>query len=82
MSGWGAAPSPSNRLTGAVLGVLEALQRFKGEDPRAALLFSTHPSASDRMEALMQSGIDRLPRPAAAAAPARVNRFRVFQQGL
>lgn len=66
----------------AVLGVLEALQRFKGEDPRAALLFSTHPSASDRMEALMQSGIDRLPRPAAAAAPARVNRFRVFQQGL
>lgn len=66
----------------AVLGVLEALQRFKGEDPRAALLFSTHPSPADRMEALMQSGIDRLPRPTAAATPGRVNRFRVFQQAL
>lgn len=65
----------------AVLGVLEALQRVRGEDPRAALLFSTHPSAAERLEALMQSGIDRLPRPA-VAGPARIARFRAFQQAL
>lgn len=66
----------------AVLGVMEALQRFKGDDPRAALLFSTHPSPTDRLEALVQAGLDKMPRPASAGTPARANRFRLFQQAL
>jgi len=66
----------------AALNVLEKLQRLKGDDPRAELLFSTHPSPMERMDQLLQSGIDKLPRPAADGNAVRENRFRLFQSSL
>lgn len=62
----------------AALGVLERLQRIKGEDPRVELLMSTHPSAADRLDMLLQAGIDQLPRPAPEAMVQRSARFKQF----
>lgn len=62
----------------AAINVLEKLQRFKGDDPRAELLFSTHPSPAERLDMLLQSGIDKLPRPKAKPSAARQERFQTF----
>ena len=66
----------------AAVNVLEKLQRFKGDDPRAELLFSTHPSPAERLDMLLQSGIDKLPRPKAKPSPARAERFQKFLQSI
>lgn len=62
----------------AAIGVLERLQRIKGDDPRAELLFSTHPSAAERLDTLLQTGVDTLPRPSPQAMQQRTARFRQF----
>lgn len=62
----------------AALSVLEKLQSLKGNDPRAELLFSTHPSPAERLDALLQSGADTLPRPPTASLSKREARFRQF----
>lgn len=64
----------------SALSVLEKLQRLKGNDPRSELLFSTHPSPAERIDMLMQSGMDQLPRPKNPANPARMARFKKFLQ--
>jgi predicted Zn-dependent protease len=66
----------------AALSVLEKLQRFKGSDPRAELLFSTHPSPEERLDMLLQAGIDKLPRPTVKANPIRQARFQKFIQSI
>lgn len=66
----------------AALNVLEKLQRFKGDDPRAELLFSTHPAPADRMDRLVQAGIEKLPRPPANPSPAVDARFKACQKSL
>lgn len=66
----------------AAINVLEKLQRFKGNDPRAELLFSTHPSPAERLDMLLQAGIDKLPRPNAKPNPARQARFQKFIQAI
>jgi len=66
----------------AALSVLEKLLRFKGSDPRAELLFSTHPSPAERLDMLLQAGIDKLPRPNTIANPSRQARFQKFIQSL
>ena len=65
----------------AALNVLERLHRIKGDDPRAELLFSTHPGAGERLDQLAGVGIDRLPRPAKAPTE-RDTRFRNFLRAL
>ncbi len=62
----------------AAVGVLERLYSIKGNDPRAELLFSTHPSPAERLDALLQSGLDTLTRPAPVSLSAREARFRRF----
>lgn len=62
----------------AAIGVLERLQRLKGDDPRAELLFSTHPSPAERLDTLLQSGVDSLPRPSATGVQMRHSRFQHF----
>jgi predicted Zn-dependent protease len=62
----------------AAMGVLERLQRLKGDDPRAELLFATHPSPAERLDTLLQTGIDSLPRPAQDGVSQRGARFRQF----
>lgn len=62
----------------AALGVLERLQRLGRDDPRTELLFSTHPSPSERMDTVLQAGIEQLPRPAQDGAGQRTARFRQF----
>jgi predicted Zn-dependent protease len=62
----------------AAMGVLERLQRLKGDDPRAELLFSTHPSPAERLDTLLQTGVDALPRPAQEGVSQRSTRFRQF----
>lgn len=66
----------------ASLNVMERLLRFKGSDPRAELLFSTHPSPAERLDMLLQSGLDKLPRPPIEANTNRQMRFKKFAQGL
>ena len=66
----------------AAINVLEKLQRFKGNDPRAELLFSTHPSPAERLDMLLQAGIDKLPRPSGKPNPNRQARFAKFNQAL
>ncbi len=66
----------------AAFSVLEKLQRLKGDDPRAELLFSTHPSPAERLDMLLQAGIDKLPRPKDKPAAARAARFQKFIQAL
>jgi len=62
----------------AAMGVLERLQRLKGDDPRAELLFSTHPAPAERLDTLLRAGIDELPRPAQDSVNQRAERFRQF----
>ncbi len=62
----------------ASVGVLERLQRLKGDDPRAELLFSTHPSPAERLDTLLQTGVDALPRPAQEGVDQRTARLRQF----
>lgn len=45
----------------AVLGVLDKLRAIASNDSRAALLFATHPSASERLDRLLQHDLDGLP---------------------
>ena len=66
----------------AAINVLEKLQRFKGNDPRAELLFSTHPSPAERLDMLLQSGIDKLPRPSDKPNTTRQARFQKFVQAI
>lgn len=66
----------------AAISVLEKMQSLKGNDPRAELLFSTHPSPAERLDALLQSGIDSLPRPASELASKRESRFKQFRSAL
>lgn len=62
----------------AAMGVLERLQRLKGDDPRTELLFSTHPSPAERLDTLLQTNVEALPRPAQEGVNQRVARFRQF----
>lgn len=62
----------------AVVNVLERLQKYKGSDPRAELLFSTHPSPSERIDMLFAAGIDRLSRSVGKGQGGRALRFRSF----
>jgi predicted Zn-dependent protease len=66
----------------AAVTVLEKMQTLKGNDPRAELLFSTHPSPAERLDALLQSGIDGLPRPSAESLGKRESRFKQFRSAL
>lgn len=66
----------------AAISVLEKMQSLKGNDPRAELLFSTHPSPAERLDALLQSGADTLPRPNQASINKREARFRQFISSL
>ena len=66
----------------AAINVLEKLQRLKGNDPRAELLFSTHPSPAERMDMLLQSGIDKLPRPPEKSNANRNARFLKLIQAI
>ena len=62
----------------AAMGVLERLQKIKGDDPRAELLFSTHPSPAERLDTVLQTGVEQLPRPAPEGVTQRTARFRQF----
>jgi len=62
----------------ATIGVLERLQKLKGNDPRAELLFSTHPSPAERLDALLNTNMDTLLRPSGDGLTARAIRFRQF----
>jgi predicted Zn-dependent protease len=66
----------------AALNVIERLLRLKGSDPRAELLFSTHPSPAERLDMLLQSGLEKLPRPSIEGSTSRQARFKKFAQGL
>lgn len=66
----------------AALNVIERLLEFKVSDPRAELLFSTHPSPSERLDMLLQAGLEKLPRPSAEGSTNRQARFNKFAQGL
>ena len=65
----------------AALSVLDKLMALQGNDPRAELMFSTHPSPASRLDLLAGSGIDKLPRPKAKAAAAD-KRFKSFHSQL
>jgi predicted Zn-dependent protease len=66
----------------AAISVLERLHRLKGEDPRAELLLSTHPSPADRLDAILASGADSLHRPSQEMINERSRRFRRLLEGL
>jgi predicted Zn-dependent protease len=63
----------------AALGVLEKIQRLGAADPRAALMFSTHPSPNERLDQLLRAGIDRLPQPR-TLSNVKVTRFAEFKR--
>lgn len=63
----------------ASLGVLEKLQAFKGDESTVALLFSTHPSPADRMDALLAAGLGNVTTVATARSGAR-ERFSAFKR--
>jgi predicted Zn-dependent protease len=63
----------------AALGVLDKLHALKGDDPRAMLLFATHPSAAERLDELLRAGAEQMPRPAVGAM-ARERRFGELRQ--
>lgn len=63
----------------AALGALEKLQRLGGSDPRAELMFSTHPSPNERLDQLLRAGIDRLPQPG-GASKVKEMRFAEFKR--
>lgn len=60
------------------MGVLERLQNLKGNDPRADLLFSTHPSPAERLDTVLLTNIDQLPRPQPDGVAKRTSRFKQF----
>jgi len=62
----------------ASIGVLERLQKLKGDDPQAELLFATHPSPAERLDTLLQTGVDALSRPSPSGELQRNSRFRQF----
>jgi len=62
----------------SAMGVLERLQKLKGDDPRAELLFATHPSPAERLDTLLQTNLDSLPRPAQESVNQRTIRFKQF----
>ena len=66
----------------AAIAVLEKMQSLKGNDPRVELLFSTHPSPAERLDSLLQSKIDELPRPSPDLLRKRENRFKQFRSAL
>lgn len=66
----------------AALNVIERLLQFKGSDPRAELLFSTHPSPGERLDMLLQSDLEKLPRPSVEGSANRQARFKKFVRGL
>ena len=66
----------------AAIAVLEKIQSLKGNDPRVKLLFSTHPSPADRLDSLLQSKIDELPRPSPVLLRKRDSRFKQFRSAL
>jgi predicted Zn-dependent protease len=65
----------------AAISVLEKLMTLQGNDPRAELLFSTHPSPANRLEQLAATGIEKLPRPK-SPNPAAEKRFKDFKKQL
>ncbi len=62
----------------AALSVLDKIQNLKSDDSRSALLFSTHPSVSERFDSLIKSGIDQLPIATPATNKITTNRFQKF----
>jgi predicted Zn-dependent protease len=50
----------------ASIDVLAKLIALQGNDPRAELLFSTHPSPGERLDKLIEAGVEHLPRPGSA----------------
>jgi predicted Zn-dependent protease len=62
----------------SAMGVLERLQKLKGDDPRAELLFATHPSPAERLDTLLQTNLDSLPRPTQESVNQRSIRFKQF----
>ena len=65
----------------ASVDVLSKLIALQGNDPRAALLFSTHPSPGERLDELLAAGVEQLPRPP-EAKPAMRKRFIEFRSNL
>lgn len=65
----------------AALNVLEKLMALQGNDPRAELLFSTHPSPASRIDQLINAGIDKLPRPRQKPS-VTLQRFKDFHSRL
>jgi predicted Zn-dependent protease len=65
----------------ASIDVLAKLIALQGNDPRAELLFSTHPSAGERLDQLITAGVDGLPRPATTKSEMS-RRFSDFQARL
>jgi len=50
----------------ATVDVLSKLVALQGNDSRAELLFSTHPSPGERLDLILAAGVERLPRPSAS----------------
>jgi predicted Zn-dependent protease len=65
----------------ASVDVLAKLIALQGNDPRAELLFSTHPSPGERLDQLITAGVDGLPRPAITKTEMSI-RFSEFQARL
>jgi predicted Zn-dependent protease len=65
----------------ASIDVLAKLIALQGNDPRAELLFSTHPSPGERLDQLITAGVEQLPRPG-PAKPEMDARFAKFQSKL
>jgi predicted Zn-dependent protease len=65
----------------ASVDVLAKLIALQGNDPRAELLFSTHPSPGERLDQLMAAGVEQLPRPG-PTKPEMLKRFSNFQSKL
>ena len=63
----------------ASLEVLEILNQLKGSDPRAKLLFSTHPSPDQRFALLLESGITDIPGADKSISEVRKKRFLKFK---
>jgi predicted Zn-dependent protease len=65
----------------ASIDVLSRLVALQGNDARAQLLFSTHPSPGERLDQLIAAGVEQLPRPP-APKPAMDKRFETFRSQL
>ena len=64
----------------ASLEVLEILNQLKGNDPRAKLLFSTHPTPNQRFSLLLESGITDIPGADKEISQIRKKRFLKIKQ--